>query len=134
MAHGAYPTWKGKAWEWMLTGPPTGLSLRLAFCDDNFAYNAAHQTLGNIAGVLYSDFEVENLGYTATGKLTGDTVVATGLLANDVFSALVLYWKWTGGTQLFQWATESAAEPLPVELIDTQLQVRFSLTEGIYQL
>lgn len=134
MAHGAYPTWKGAMWDWALNGAPAAVDLRLAFCDDSFVYNAAHVTLDDITGVLYYDFLVENLVASLTGKLTGDTVICEGMLANDVFSAMILYWKFTGGTQLFQYTTESPAAALPIELIDTALQVRWSVTEGIYQL
>jgi hypothetical protein len=134
MAHGAYPKWKGHLWDWALNGPPVGVSLRLALCDDTFAYNAAHETLDDIAGIVYDDFEVTNLLASATGKLSGDTVVCEGMVANDIFSAMVLYWKFTGGTILFQYTTESPAAALPIELIATGLQVRWSVTEGIYQL
>lgn len=134
MAHGTYPTWKGAMWDWALNGPPAGMTLRLAFCDETFAYNAAHESLADITGVVYDSFELQNVAFSATGKLTADVLIAAGLAANDIFSALVLYWHWPTGTQLFQYTTESPAAALPIELIDTTLQVRWSLTEGIYQL
>lgn len=134
MAAGYYPTFKGKLLDWALEdGPPAALSLRLALCDENFAYNAAHDSLDDVAGVVYSDFEVPGVVWTGLGKMDAPDLNLGGLTPNDEFKALVLYWKFTGGTQLFLWTTESQGQPLPIQVLDETLGVRFA-SAGLFQL
>lgn len=134
MAFGIYPLAKGVLFNWaVVSGMPAGLGLKLALCDVPFVFNAAHDTLADLAGVLYDDIDVPDYVVDVNGVLDAPDVTVLGLMPNDSFIAVVLYWAWTGGTQLFQYTTESEEQPLPIELVGTQLTVRFS-PDGIFKL
>lgn len=134
MAKGQYPTWKGKLAQWALQdGPPAGLSLQLALCNSDFVFDDEHESLDEIAGVVYEDVAIPSLSVSDLGRFSAPDVDIGGLEPNDTFSAIVIYWKWTGGTQLWLYTTESADQPLPIELLADSMRVKFS-PSGLYQL
>lgn len=134
MAKGLYPTWKGALLDWALSsGVPASLTLRIALCGSDFVFNAAHEVLVDLPGVIYEDFLVPGWTASATGLLDAPDVDLGGLAPNDQFHAIVLYWKWTGGTQLWIYTTESSDQPLPIELVADTMKVKFA-NQGLLQL
>jgi hypothetical protein len=135
MAYGYYPTFKGKIWEWALDENPSGIQLCVALCGVGFSYDASHETLGQLSGVLYSGIEFESIHVSATGLLTAPNLLIENLTPNDRFEAIVLYWAWAGGTetQLFCYTTQSEDQTLPIDIVGTTLTIKFPV-EGIFQL
>lgn len=133
MAVGQYQSWKGKLLAWgLVSGVPVGLSLRLALFSSDFVFDQNHSTLSDLVAPAHSDIEVPGVTFTATGQISAPELDISGLTAGEQISALVLYWKWDTGDQLFLYTTESAAQPLPVILASTSLKVKFPA--GVYQL
>lgn len=127
-----YPTFKTKLFDWAFNGAPANLSWRLAIAGPGFVHNAAHQTIGSVADVLGDDVPLLGVTY-ANGRLKADDLGLSALDVGDTITAIIIYLKFDGGTQLILNITESDNEPLPITLLGTELAIRWN-AQGIAQL
>lgn len=134
MASGQYPKWKGKLVEWAFQdGPPAGLTLCVALCGSGFVFNDTHAALTDLPGVMYEDFELPGMVISSTGRFDLADYTFEGLTPNDQFTAVVFYWKWAGGTQLWLYTTESVDQPLPIEIVADTMRLKIA-AQGLFQL
>ena len=127
-----YPTAKEQLFDWAFNGAPVNLTWRMALVGPGFTYSAGDITLGQLEDVLEDDVLVPGVTY-ANGRVQAPDVALSALSVGDTVSAVILYFKFDGGTQLVAAITEATFEPLPLTLEGEQLLVRFA-DEGIFQL
>jgi len=133
MSH-VYPTLKQKLLGWaLLGGAPSDATLWVAGVDPNYIYDSAHDTIADLgANIVMDDGPIPNVTYV-NGLVTGDGFTLTGTTISDTMYAVVVYLKWTGGTQLCCFIDESTDASLPVTFDSIAFSVRWNLS-GIFQL